>query len=138
MTKVRKVLKGLSESTDLGKVLEGAGVSASAVLGLLEGEEGKRELEARRALARLHVELLAQRYGALAMVKLCGLLDEKEKLEVRLKAAMAVLAEIGEGTKEMRDKGTEETEEAPEEGDGEILRVVAGLMEERRRGELET
>ncbi len=142
--KVRGILKGLGESTDLGKVLEGVGVSASAAVRMMEGEDGKRELEARRILAQLHVELLAHRYVALAMVKFFRLLDEKQKLEVRLKAAMAVLGAMGKGEgKELRDKGTEEQRERGEaegegEGDGEILRVVAELLEEKRREGLET
>lgn len=148
--KVAEVIRGMVEGIDLERVMERAGIGtgktggAAEVRRLLEGKEGRRQIEARRALARLHVELLALRYGALAMGKVCGLLSQ-EKPELQLKAALAVLGAMrGEKEQEARSKNQEATAEmarelavgAAEEGeaDMELLSAVAEVLAERRRG----
>src|SRR6476661_1249804 len=94
--KTKESIKGLLDGTDLQRILERAGVTATGAVKLLEGQKGRRQMEARRALSLIHVELLAHRYAALAMIKLCGLLSEK-KPELQLKGALAVLDAVRPG-----------------------------------------
>jgi hypothetical protein len=137
MKRSEKIIQGMMEGADLQRVLDEAGVSASAALDLLEGREGKRQREARRALAAIHAEMIALRFRALAASRLCGMLSE-EKVDLRMKAALAVLGMTAETMKRDRDEAAKgaEQETQGEEADTELMLAAAEALAERRRTEL--
>src|SRR4051794_1125577 len=89
---VAELVGAMVKGRELGRVLRDMGMTAAEAMGVLAGEEGKADVAARRALARVQVTLLADRHGATAMGKLCRLLGQAKRPDVQLKAALAVLA----------------------------------------------
>ena len=130
---VRRVIRGLVESSDLQKVMDESGLTAVSALALLRGTEGREQLKARRKLAKIHGELLAQRYGPFAVQKLTQLLGD-EKPELRLKGALSLL-KIGKldrqssSAKPDKAKESEEIEDTDELR--EVMSAVAEVLEQR-------
>jgi hypothetical protein len=137
MKKIAGLIRGMGEWTDLDKALQAAGLTAAEALAALEAREGQRQMAARRELAKIHAEVIALRFRPLAASKLCGMLQE-EKLDVRMKAALAVLGMTSE-TASLTKRASEEAAEGSDEGeeaDTELMMAVAEVLAERRRAEL--
>ena len=134
---VTELVEAMVKGRELGRLLRDMQMTAGEAMGVLQGEEGKADVAARRALARVQVTLLADRHGAAAMGKLCRLLGQAKRPDVQLKAALAVLAAMEAREEKPREK--EEKEPAAEEQPvdqqevGELLEVVAEVLGSRRR-----
>jgi hypothetical protein len=140
MKTLEGLIRGMGQWTDLDKALEESGLTAAEALAVLEGEQGQRQMAARRELARIHAELIALRFRPLAASKLCGMLQE-EKAELRLKAALAVLEIAADAADSRRpEDGATNTstgdEVDDEEADTELMMAVAEVIAQRRRVEL--
>ena len=131
-SRVRQVIRGLVESSDIQKVMEDTALTPVSALRLLRGEEGRQQLKARRQLAKIHGELLAQRFGPFAVQKLTQLLGD-EKPELRLKGALSLLKIGGLDKQPRTTKTTTKNEELPEDTEElrEMMAVVAEVLERR-------
>ena len=101
--RVIDIIKKMVDSTDLEKILNEFQLTPTRAMILLKTSEGRRQLKARRQLARIHGELVAHRFGPYAIQKLTELLGD-EKPELRLKSALSMLAVTGLVHKARRKK----------------------------------
>ena len=136
--RVLQVIRGMTETSDLQKVMDDTAITPIQAIRLLRGAEGRKQLKARQQLAKIHSELLAHRFGPFAVQKLTQLLAD-EKPELRLKVALALL-KIGSldkprQTNEHRKmEGAKENEQLEDTDElREIMAAVAEVLEQRAK-----
>ena len=129
---VENLIGTLVSGVDLDRVLEEHGMTAPQMVHAILCKRGKGEMAARRRLAKIQRELLAHRFSAFAVQKVCAVLQEKEKPELWLKAAAAVL-EVARGERKGVGKKGESVEGflsmSPE-----LVKLVLRAMEMVERG----
>jgi hypothetical protein len=125
--KVELVIQELGDGCDLQRVMDRLELSPVQVMNMMQSSRGKELIKARRRLAKIHRELLASRFSAFAVQRICGVLQQEEKPELWLKAAAEILDAV-KGEKRGGKKGGEKEEEGVLFTREEIRRVM-GLME---------
>ncbi|HUO08557.1 MAG TPA: hypothetical protein VM008_09685 [Phycisphaerae bacterium] len=125
---VEKVIRELADGGDLQRVMESHAMSPIKAMQLMQSKRGRDVLKARRRLAKIHRELLASRFSAFAVQRICGVLKQEEKPELWLKAAAEILDAV-KGEKRSARKGVAEKEEEGVLFSREEIRRVMALME---------
>jgi hypothetical protein len=126
MSKTEQLVGQLAAGVDVERVLDDLRLTATQALNLLRTRGGRRIIAARRRLAEIHADIVACRYSAFAVHRICETM-QSDKPELRLKGATSLLGIAKLGRKSAKKKSKNAVHE-PTAEDLKLLEILARAM----------